>query len=270
MVTRTPAHPRCACDTRRLAARALAITAIVFGLLSVGTTGDAASSSTTLAAPSVRVLTQTPFLHSSGGVLRLVLTRSGPLSVANPNATVQLTLFARLTTRFGLDNALGAQGPQVPIDSTRALQAHCLASARTVRVLAGVAPMGGSIKVPTRCGSDAPVLRLDCSFGCDGVYPLAITARGGGAVVTLVTLVTLAAASPTPLRVAWLLRIAGRPHGLVESTGAMAAIASHPRAPVTVDAQGVAIAHGLTERGGAAAASHSTEKSSMGVRASST
>jgi hypothetical protein len=254
MVPRTPAHPRCACNPRLRATRAVAVAAIVLGVLSVGSTVDAVSSSTTPAAPAVRLLTQSPFLHSSGGVLRLVLTRSGPLAAANPDATVQLTLFARLTTRFGLEGALGSPGPQVPIDSTRALQAHCLASARTVRVLAGIAPTGGPIKVPTQCGGAAPVLELDCAIGCDGVYPLQITARGGGTVDSLVTLVTIAANSSTPLHVAWMLRVAGRRHGLGASSAAMAAVASHPRVPVTVDAQGIAIAHGLTEPGGPSAA----------------
>jgi hypothetical protein len=226
----------------------------VVAVLSVGTAGDAAPT----AAPhpsSVRELAQSPFIASTGGVLHVVLTRSGPLAAINPDATVQLTLFARLTTRFGLESALGAAGPQVPIDATGALRAQCLASARTVRVLVGVVPFGGTVGLPTECGHRAPLLQLDCSGGCDGVYPLQVTARGGGAVVTLVTLVTVAAASSTPLRVAWLLRVAGRRRGLIGASGAMAAVASRPEVPVTVDVQGDAATHGVAEHGGRRAAS---------------
>jgi hypothetical protein len=80
-----------------------------------------------------------------------------------------------------------------------------------------------------------------------------VTVRGDGAEASAVTLVTFATPSKLPLRVVWVLRVVGRTHGLADASGALGAVASHPRVPLTIDAQGWAIDHGSTLSSGPAA-----------------
>lgn len=224
---------------------------VVCVLLTLGTTATAGATTGTTGG-GVRLVAQTPVVVPPAGVLGIALTRTAAL--AHPNSTVQLTLFARLLTRDGLEAAIGAVGPTGQVATTRTIAARCLPGGAVARITAVVAVNGTRVTPPAQCGTSAPVLRLGCASGCDGVYPLEVTVRGGGTVQSLVTLVTFAATSHQKLRVVWVLRIAGRDHGLLAASGALGAIATHPKVPVTVDAQGVAVAHGLTEPGGIAAA----------------
>jgi hypothetical protein len=209
----------------------------------------AAAASLPPSVPSVRLVGQTPFVRSPGGVLSLTLTRSGPLRFHD--ATVQLTLFSRLTTRDGLELAIGASEPTGLTAQTLALPVRCLPGTATVGVLAGVEPNGArAFTAPRQCAGRAPILRLGCSSGCDGVYPLEVTARGGGMSSSFVTLVTFAAVSGSPLHVAWVLRVAGASHGLADSAGVLRALGAHPLVPLTIDAQGAAIARGFETTSG--------------------
>ena len=58
------------------------------------------------------------------------------------------------------------------------------------------------------------------------------------------TLLTFASSSTTPLRVVWMLRVAGEDTGLGGAAAALAAVASHPKVPVTIDLEGSAVATG--------------------------
>lgn len=220
----------------------VALSALALGVCT-GTSGAAAPAPSGTQ-PAVRLLGQSPFVESPGGVLTLTLTRTGPLVFHE--ATVQLTLFQRLTTRFELESAIGQPGPVVPVAQTLALPARCLAGSSTVGVLVGIAPNGSTLKVPRQCAGRAPILRLGCTAGCDGVYPLRVTARGGGSATSFVTLVTFAARSSAPLHVAWVLRVAGATHGLEQSASALRALGAHPLVPLTLDAQGAAIERAFT------------------------
>lgn len=236
---------------RWLRSSILAALAVVACVVGSGIADDAgATAATGAVTPSVRLVGQTPFIREPSGVLTLTLTRTGPL--AHPHATVQLTLYDRLTTRDGLEAAIGQPGPSGVLAQTRPLPARCLPrTATTVGVAVGVAPTGARLTAPKQCAGRAPILRLGCSVGCDGVYPLRVTSRGGGTVVSFVTLVTFATSSATPLRVAWVLRVAGATDGLTESDNVLRALASHPLVPVSLDAQGAAVARGFTTHAGA-------------------
>lgn len=249
MVVRARAPQPCARWLRHsiLCSLIVAVCAVGSGIADDGGATAAASPSPSA---SVRLVGETPFIREPSGVLSLTLTRTGPL--AHPHATVQLTLFDRLTTRDGLEAAIGQQGPSGVLAQTRPLPARCLPrTASTVGVAVGVAPNGARLTAPSQCAGRAPILRLGCTTGCDGVYPLRVTSRGGGGVFSFVTLVTFAASSATPLRVAWVLRVAGATDGLSASDDVLRGLASHPLVPVTVAAQGAAVARGFTTHAGA-------------------
>ncbi len=250
MASRRAAHLRRARhrrgSTRQLARDlCLVVLCCISALLTAAPASAAAAS-----APAVTLLSQTPFVHGPGGTLVISLSRSGPL--AHHDATVQLTLFSRLLTRDGLLAAIGSAGPTGELSTTVPIAARCLPGGPALRVAVDVAELGVLTAGPRECGARPPVLRVGCAADCDGVYPLRVTVRGGGGVQSLVTLVTFADDARSKLQVAWVLRIAGRDHGLLGSSGALGALAAHPRVPVSVDIQGVALAHGVTEPGGIA------------------
>jgi hypothetical protein len=200
-----------------------------------------------VASPPVRLLHQSPVVRAPSGLLGLSLTRTGP--AAAQGATVTVYLFSRLTTRSGLDAALGSPGPSGAISATPALPATCLASGAELRVAVAVAPDGVAVAPRTLCGHPAPVLRLACASGCDGVYPVRVVVRGAGTAAALTSLVTFAHRSTSPLRVAWVLRVAGLSGALGLAAPALAGLVAHPKVNATVDVQGVAVANGLASGG---------------------
>jgi hypothetical protein len=205
--------------------------------LTAGTRAATAALTTT---PSVRLLHVTPVVRHAGQVVTVTLTRSGPAT--SSGATVQLTLYSRLTTRSALLAAISSPGPSGPVSTTGPLDVGCLGGGATLTVGVPVAPDGFAVAHHTLCGRQGPVLRLGPSAG-DGVYPLRITVRGGGTTATIDTLVTYAtSASATPLLVAWVVRVAGGPIELAGTSAALAGIAAHPTVPVSVDVQGSTLA----------------------------
>jgi hypothetical protein len=242
------AHVRRARSVARPLACALFLAALVAGTLGPRPELATAAAAPNPTVPAVRLIDQSPFVRAPGGVLAIDLTRTGPL--AFHDATVQLTVFDRLTTRFGLESAISSPGPVGAVSTTPALAARCLPGSATLRVLVDVAQDGADVGAPAQCAGHAPVLRLGCQVACDGVYPLQITARGGGTVTTIDTLVTFARSTKTPLHVVWVLRIAGATHGFGDAAGALRAVGAHPGVALTIDAQGAAIAKGLAAKDG--------------------
>jgi hypothetical protein len=226
-----------------LATALLALTATV----AVGGGAATAASTTT---PSVRLLAVTPVVHRAGQPVTVTLTRSGPATA--PGATVQLTLYSRLTTRSALLAAISSPGPGGPVSTTGPLDAGCLGGGASLGVAVPLAPDGVAVGHHELCGEPGPVLRLGPSAG-DGVYPLRITVRGGGTTATIDTLVTYATAtSATPLLVAWIVRVAGGPSALAGTEPALAGIAVHPTVPVSVDVQGSTLAGATSATSGTA------------------
>jgi hypothetical protein len=123
-------------------------------------------------------------------------------------------------------------------------------SSGKLRVALAVSPDGVTVAARQLCGKAAPVLRLGCSANCDGVYPLRVTVNGRGETTSLVTLVTFATASRTPLRVAWVLRVGGDQSRLAAARGALRGIEAHPKVPVTLDVEGSTIAAGQSTSAG--------------------
>src|ERR1039458_9339884 len=203
-----------------------------------GGVADAAGGS-----PGVRLVHETPVVRPPLRRLNLTLTRSGP--AAARGATVTLTLYQRLTTRSGLMAAIGAPGPVGGVSATPAFAASCFAVGTQLRLAVTVAPNGVSLPVRHACGHRSPVLRLGCTGGCDGVYPLRISVASASSRTSLVTPVTYASRSASPLRVAWVVRVAGRSRGLAAASGALRAVDKHPLVPVTVDVEGSTVANGL-------------------------
>jgi hypothetical protein len=235
---------------RRLAARVLAVAAtltmLVTGAQSAAS-GAATRSSTTIA--QVLLLHETPFLGTAGELLGLSLSKTGPALA--PHATVQLTIYSRLTTRSALTTAISGGGTFGPVSTTTPLPVACLASSGALRVALAVSPDNQVVTPRQLCGAVAPVLRLGCSASCDGVYPLRITVIGGGQVAQLVTLVTFAAVpSSTKLRVAWVLRVAGDQSRLAAARGVLRGLHAHPKVPATLDVEGSTIAAGQPTTGG--------------------
>ena len=193
----------CARVRSRGAARATFAALVLSCAVLGGATSVGAVPATTAA--TVRLVHVTPALTRPGQPLSVVVTRAGPALVAG--ATVQVTLYSRLTTRSALLAAIGAPGPVAPVATTGAIPVSCVAVGQSVAVSVPVAPNGATVEARTLCGRRAPVLRLGCGHGCDGVYPLRVTVRAPGQSATLDTLVTYAAAAPVePLRVAWVVR----------------------------------------------------------------
>jgi hypothetical protein len=190
--------------------------------------------------PAVRLLHVSTAVRAPGQPVAVALTRTGP--ALSPGATVQLTLYTRLTTRSGLVAAIGVPGPSGPVSTTGALPVRCVTVGAHVALAVPVAPDGVAVGHRTMCGHPAPVLRLGCASGCDGVYPLRVTVAGGGAASTIDTLLTYAAGSTTPLDVAWVLRVAGGPSALDDAVPALAGLAAGPVAPVSLDVQGQSLA----------------------------
>lgn len=230
---------RCRAPAR--APGAIATCAALLALAATLATGTgAAAAASTAATPPVRLLHVTPVVARAGQPVVVALTRTGPATAAG--ATVQLTLYSRLTTRSALLAAISAPGPTGPVSTTGPLDASCLTAGSALSLGVPVAPDGVAVVHRELCGRPAPVLRLGPSAG-DGVYPLRITVRGGGATATIDTLVTYAtAASPSPLLVAWIVRVAGGPDELAGTVPALSGIAAHPTVPVTVDVQGSTLA----------------------------
>jgi hypothetical protein len=242
---------RLRCAGRVLIALALASIAVLATSSPVRAAGTATPSG-----PAVRLLFETPTVGPHDPLLRVSLTRTGP--AADTGATVQLTLYARLLSRSGLDAALATQGPSGPVSTTGQLSAACTAVGAQLHLALDVAQNGRTVAPSKLCGKTVPVLRLGCTAACDGVYPLRVTVGGGGTTATLDTLVTFAAPSSTPLRVAWVVRVGGQSTGLYTglgtgldagvttaltgATGALRAIARHAGVPMTVDVEGSAIA----------------------------
>lgn len=251
MASRTAASSRRAGPGRVHGAALATLSLLTLVLASLGQLAATPAGASRSAPETVRLLAQTPFVHPPGGLLDVALTRSGPL--ASPDATIQLTLFSRLLTRDGLLAAIGQGGPSGAVSTTVPIAARCLPGGASVRVTVDVAELGARTASVRQCATRSPVLRVGCATGCDGVYPLRITVRGAGSTQSLVTLVTFASDSRAPLQLVWVLRVAGRDHGLSGAAGALGALASHPRVPASVDVQGVALAHGVTEPGGVAA-----------------
>ena len=211
--------------------------------------------------PAVRLLHQTPVVRASGQLLGLSLTRTGP--AAAPGATVTLTLYARLTTRSGLLAAIGAAGPSMGVSATPPVPASCLAHRTQLHIAVTIAEDGAAVPPRQLCGEDAPVLRLGCTAYCGGVYPLRVTVHGAGSSATFVTLVTFATRSTTPLRVAWVLRVAGKNDQLPGSTGALRAAVAHPAVPLTVDVEGGTLATALSTPGATTAVSLLSQATSV-------
>ncbi|HEV3211754.1 MAG TPA: hypothetical protein VGZ03_00010 [Acidimicrobiales bacterium] len=190
--------------------------------------------------PLVRLLHVTPTVTRAGQPIVVTLTRSGPALA--PGATVQLTLFSRMTSRSAVLQAISPQGPSGPVSTTGLLPASCVAHGTVLQLGVPVAPDGTAVAHRALCGATAPVLRLGPG-GADGVYPLRVTVTGGGTSATIDTLVTFATArAAAPLHVAWMLRIAGGAAGLAGAVPALQAIARHPIVPVTIDVQGSTLA----------------------------
>jgi hypothetical protein len=235
---------------RRQAARVLAPLGALM-LLGSSAWGAPSGASARASTPTsqVRLLFETPFVGPPGKLLGLSLSKTGPALA--PHATVQLTIYSRLTTRSALLTAISGGGTFGPTSTTPPITVSCLTSAGPLHVALAVSPNGVAVAPRQLCGHVAPVLRLGCSSGCDGVYPLRITVIGGGEVSQLVTLVTFAAAtSSTPLDVAWVLRVAGTAIGLPAARGALRGVDEHPKVPVTLDVEGSTIAAGLTTAAG--------------------
>src|SRR5271169_4104421 len=211
----------------RAAARAPRVVAIATALLAlVATLAVGADAASAAAAASVRLLHVTPVVHRAGQPVVVTLTRTGPATASG--ATVQLTLYSRLTTRSALLAAISAPGPSGPVSTTGPLDAGCLTRGAALSVGIPVAPDGAAVAPHELCGRAGPVLRLGPMAGA-GVYPLRVTVRGGGATATIDTLVTYAtAASPSPLLVTWIVRVAGGQGQLAGSVPALAGIAAHP------------------------------------------
>jgi len=235
---------------RRQAARVLAVAGVLSVLgLGVATSASGAAMSATSSSGAVRLLHETPFLSTPGELLTLSLSRTGPALGAH--ATVRLTIYSRLTTRSALVTAIsGGAGTVGPVSTTPPLPVACLASSGKLHVALAVSPDGVAVAPRQLCGTTAPVLRLGCSGNCDGVYPLRITVIGAGRVTSLVTLVTFAVASSTPLRVAWVLRVGGDQQRLATARGALRGIEAHPSVPVTLDIEGSTIAAGQSTSAG--------------------
>lgn len=212
-----------------------------------------AATASPVAAPTVRLLFLTPAVGQSDPGLHVSLSRTGPATA--PDAMVQLTLYSRLTTRSALDTALaspgGASGPVASVH----LPASCLAAGTQLHLSIPVAPDGVAVRRPTRCGAPSPVLRLGCSAGCDGVYPLRVTVAGGGTSASIVTLLTYSGPTSTPLRVVWTVRVAGATTGLGAAGPTLRAVAQHPHVPVTLDVEGSAVATGSSAQGATASLS---------------
>lgn len=244
MLLRAAAHPRCArgssIGARRLARLARGALGVA-GALAAGLVAAPLPASAAVPVP-LQLVTATPVVGVPGGIVAVTLARRG--AIAAPNATVQLTLFGALTTRFGLEAAIGTPGPSGPVATTRPMRAACLPGTTRLSVVAGLASATGSVHTPTQCGRPAPILRAPCSAVCDGVYPIEVTVRGDGVVQSLVVLVTFAARARAPLRVAWVLRVAGTT-GLVSAAADLAALGRRPLVPLTVDVQGQAVADSL-------------------------
>ena len=238
----------------RAAARAPRVVAIATALLTLVATlavGADAAAATSATTPSVRLLHVTPVVRRAGQPVVVTLTRTGPATASG--ATVQLTLYSRLTTRSALLAAISAPGPSGPVSTTGPLVAGCLTRGATLSVGIPVAPDGVAVAPHELCGRAGPVLRLGPSAGA-GVYPLRVTVRGGGATATIDTLVTYATtASPSPLLVAWIVRVAGGKGQLAGSVPALAGVAAHPTVPLTVDVQGSTLAAASSSSGGVSA-----------------
>src|SRR6516162_4864697 len=225
------------------AARALlAATAVTaFAAVVLGVPGAASVRVDAAPTPTVRLLHVSPVVHRAGQPVAIVLTRSGAAAIAG--STVQVTLYTRLTTRSGLLAAVGSPGPSGPVTTSGPLPASCLQAGGVLAVALRVAPDGVAVPHRTLCGRIAPVLRLGCSAGCDGVYPLRIAVHGGGISTTIDTLITYAAvAAANPLELAWVIRVAGPASALTGARGALQGVAAHPTVPVTVDVQGQTVA----------------------------
>ena len=212
----------------------------------VATTGvataarDATQGVRAVGGPSVRLLHVTPVVRRAGQPVVVTLTRSGPATA--PDATVQLTLYSRLTTRSGLLAAISAPGPSGPVSTTGPLDASCLTGGTSLVVPVAVAPDGVRVAPRALCGRAAPVLRLGADAG-EGVYPLRVTVRGAGLTATLDTLVTYATmTSDDPLLVSWIVRVAGGQGGVTSAAPALEGVAAHPSVPLTVDVQGATLA----------------------------
>jgi len=225
------------------AARALLATTAVtaFAAVVLGVPGAASVRVDAAPTPTVRLLHVSPVVHRAGQPVAIVLTRSGAAAIAG--STVQVTLYTRLTTRSGLLAAVGSPGPSGPVTTSGPLPASCLQAGGVLAVALRVAPDGVAVPHRTLCGRITPVLRLGCSAGCDGVYPLRIAVHGGGISTTIDTLITYAAvAAANPLELAWVIRVAGPASALAGARGALQGVAAHPTVPVTVDVQGQTVA----------------------------
>ena len=234
---------------RRQAARVLALVGVL-AVLSSGVASAASNAPAFGSPPSaqVRLLFQTSFLGPAGKLLGLSFSKSGPALQAH--ATVQLTIYSRLTTRSALVAAISGSGTYGPVSTTRPLPVSCLTAAGPFHLALAVSPNGVAVAHRQLCGRIAPVLRLGCSASCDGVYPLRVTIIGGGEVSSLVTLLTFAAPSSTPMRVAWVLRVGGDKTGLGAARGALRSLRKHPKVPITLDVEGSTVAAGLSTAAG--------------------
>jgi len=231
----------------------LVLAALVVWLV-VLTAGAPAATAAATSPPSsagVDLLAQTPVVHAPSRPLTVVLGDTG--AAAAPGATVQLTIYSELTTRSGLEAAIGAAGPSGAMDQTPAIPLSCLSSGGSFHLTVGVAPNGVEVPKHELCGGADPVLRITCSTGCDGVYPLGITVSSGATTATTTSLVTYAATASDPLRVAWILRLAGANLGRADAT--LRAVAALPAVPVTLDVQGSTVARSVGSTSSASAIS---------------
>jgi len=228
------ARVRCRAGARAVVALALVLVAIASLVVAIAQRAGAQVT------PPVRLLHVTPVVSRPGQPVVVTLTRTGPATAAD--ATVQLTLYSRLTTRSALLQAISSQGPSGPVSTTGPIPAGCLTKAGVLQLTVRVAPDGVAVAHHELCGTTAPVLRLGPG-GADGVYALRATVTGAGTTATIDTLVTYATvAAAAPLRTTWILRIAGGSGGLAGAVPALQAVARHPTVPVTIDVQGSTIA----------------------------
>jgi hypothetical protein len=211
------------------------------GVLGAGAPGAGAASTSSSAPSGVDLLGQTPVVHAPSQLLTVVIADAG--AAAAPGAVVRLTIYAKLTTRSGLEAAIGTTGPSGAMDQTPEIPLSCLSRHGSFHLTVGVAPNAMVVPRHALCGGIDPVLRLSCSSGCDGVYPLGITVTSGSTTATTTSLVTYAIAASDPLRVAWVLRVAGASIGRAGPT--LGAVAANPTVPVTFDVQGSTVARSI-------------------------
>lgn len=244
-----------------LVAVAITIVAAPLSISRAGTAGASGSPS----APAIQLLAETSVVDDGTTALDLAVSDTGPARGAH--ADVHLTLYSRLTTLSGLEAAIGPVGPSFAVATTRGISAGCLASGGELRLAVAVSPNGARAATRPLCGGVTPVLRFGCDVACDGVYPLRITVRSATGVSSLVTLVTYAAPSESPLRVAWVLRVAGRANGLPHAIAALAGVASHPAVPLSVDVEGSTVLDALTTHAPGTAHAVSLLAAAVSVRA---